>query len=262
MADHNDTENFLSRWSRRKQEAANPKSALAETKAVDDATSSRTTKATQDQAAAPAQGATAPGNPDAAHAFDYSKLPSLDSIGPTTDIRPFLQPGVPASLSRAALRRMWAADPAIRDYIGPSENAWDFTAPNEMHGFGPLLPTDDVKRLLAQVFRDELNDPDALPPAESRTPDETGSDVRTVSTSETDYQAQNSTKNEIHKAQSQIRSEFAQAQYESQQQFQNVTHENLMLHRNESDVASHQGELGPSPTGVVPRRRHGRALPT
>ena len=41
-------------------------------------------------------------------------------------------------LSRAALRRAWSADPAIRDFVGLAENAWDFTDPNAMPGFGPL----------------------------------------------------------------------------------------------------------------------------
>lgn len=32
-------------------------------------------------------------------------------------------------------------DPAIRDFVGPSENAWDFTKPNAVLGFGPLPGT-------------------------------------------------------------------------------------------------------------------------
>ena len=42
----------------------------------------------------------------------------------------------PLELSRAALRRAWAADPAIRDFVGLAENAWDFTDPTAMPGFG------------------------------------------------------------------------------------------------------------------------------
>ena len=41
-------------------------------------------------------------------------------------------------MSRAALRRAWAADPAIRDFVGLAENAWDFNDPHAMPGFGPL----------------------------------------------------------------------------------------------------------------------------
>src|SRR5215207_2247617 len=68
-------------------------------------------------------------------AFDPSSLPSLESIGADSDIRAFLAPAVPAELSRAALRRAWAADPAIREFVGLAENAWDFNVPGALHGF-------------------------------------------------------------------------------------------------------------------------------
>lgn len=146
-------DDFLSRWSRRKQEAAREaKLPLKEEEAV---------KAVADvgDAAAPTQAALAPEAAKPEPVFDLSKLPSLDAIGPETDIRLFMQPGVPASLSHAALRRAWSADPAIRDFIGLSENAWDFTKPEAIAGFGPLLPIDDVKRLLSQVLNDESGRP-------------------------------------------------------------------------------------------------------
>ena len=72
--------------------------------------------------------------------FDLSKLPSLESITSATDIRAFLAPGVPQELSRAALRRAWAADPAIRDFVGLAENAWDFTDPNAMPASATFRP--------------------------------------------------------------------------------------------------------------------------
>jgi len=59
---------------------------------------------------------------------DAASLPSIGSIGPASDIRPFLEPGVPQDLARAALRRAWIVDPVIRDFVGPSENFWDFNA--------------------------------------------------------------------------------------------------------------------------------------
>ena len=63
-----------------------------------------------------------------------------NSITAVTDIRAFLAPGVPTELARAALRRAWSADPAIRDFVGLAENAWDFTDPTAMPGFGALPP--------------------------------------------------------------------------------------------------------------------------
>jgi len=67
-----------------------------------------------------------------------ANLPPIESIGSGSDIRPFLAFGVPPDLTRAALRRAWLTDPAIRDFIGLSENSWDFNAPSGTSGFGSL----------------------------------------------------------------------------------------------------------------------------
>ena len=95
-----------------------------------------------------------PGNAASKPEFDLASLPSLDSITAVTDVRAFLAPGVPTDLARAALRRAWAADPAIRDFKGLAENAWDFTDPTAMPGFGALPPGTDIKKMLAQIFGD------------------------------------------------------------------------------------------------------------
>ena len=59
---------------------------------------------------------------------DAASLPPIGSIGAASDIRPFLEPGVPQDLARAALRRAWTVDPAIRDFVGLSENFSDINA--------------------------------------------------------------------------------------------------------------------------------------
>src|SRR5262249_2877557 len=87
-----------------------------------------------------------------AAAFDPATLPPVESIDGGTDVSAFLRPGVPAELTQAALRRAWSADPAIRDFVGLAENAWDFNAPGGVPGFEPLRAIDDVQRLAAQVF--------------------------------------------------------------------------------------------------------------
>jgi hypothetical protein len=90
--------------------------------------------------------------------FDLASLPSIETIAADTDIRGFLQSCVPAELTRAALRRAWVNDPAIRDFIGIAENQWDFNDPNAIPGFGPLRATDSAPALLAQALggRSEL----------------------------------------------------------------------------------------------------------
>src|SRR6478752_3768608 len=130
-------EEFLARWSRRKQatRAGNPASEPAEPMELRDPTP-------------PPGTAEDPQNPD----VDLSGLPPIDSIDAATDITAFLRQGIPGELSRAALRRAWAADPAIRDFVGLAENAWDFTDPTAMAGFGPLEHTpEQIASLVERV---------------------------------------------------------------------------------------------------------------
>jgi hypothetical protein len=86
-----------------------------------------------------------------AEPFDPANLPSIESIVADTNIGVFLRSGVPAELTRAALRRAWASDPAIRDFIGIAENQWDFNDPDAIPGFGPLQATDEAPAVLTQV---------------------------------------------------------------------------------------------------------------
>src|SRR5947207_10869371 len=134
-------ENFIARWSRKAaaQDAARPVAAPDNGGTpADDGEGDR--KASD---AAPAlDGAPEP----SAAAFDPTTLPPIESITAETDIRAFLAPGVPAELTRAALRRAWALDPAIRDYVGLSENSWDFNAPDSIGGFGRLELTDELRQ--------------------------------------------------------------------------------------------------------------------
>jgi hypothetical protein len=139
---------FLERWSRKKIDAEREAPAKAGAKDVSSPAEVRPSErqATND-AETPARAAPKP-------EFDLTSLPSLDSITAVTDIRAFLNPSVPTDLARAALRRAWAADPAIRDFKGLAENDWDFTDPTAMPGFGALPPGYDVKKLVAQIFGD------------------------------------------------------------------------------------------------------------
>lgn len=139
-----DPEHFLSRWSRKKRDAVDPSAPAPLSADENDLTPVKT----------------ADGEPVDPHAvstatepaFDPASLPSIDSIGAQTDVRAFLQAGVPPDLTRAALRRAWTADPAILNFKGLQENDWDFNDPNGMFGFGALDPDFDIKRMLASVF--------------------------------------------------------------------------------------------------------------
>jgi hypothetical protein len=162
------SEGFLQRWSRKKLDAEPRES--DEPKPDDAAPPERAEPASAGGAATPV----AVGKPE----FDLSSLPSLESITAGTDIRAFLNPGVPAELARAALRRAWVADPAIRNFVGLAENDWDFTDPNAMPGFGALPEGYDIKKLVAQIFGER--DPEAEaklktePPALAQAPQLSG----------------------------------------------------------------------------------------
>jgi uncharacterized protein DUF3306 len=91
------------------------------------------------------------GNAAMQEPFDLASLPSIDSITADTDIVAFLKAGVPNELARAALRRAWTSDPAIRDFIGVADNQWDFNDPNGIFGFGPLDATESGHALIPQL---------------------------------------------------------------------------------------------------------------
>jgi hypothetical protein len=134
-------DNFLTRWSRRKQEAERGRQ---------DSVAPPDKREDAEEAGEPGRGPAAAPKQEAE--FDLSKLPSLDSITAGTDVRVFLQKGVPAELTRAALRRAWSADPAIRDFIEVAENQWDFATGSDIPGFGPLEASEDLRRMVSSMF--------------------------------------------------------------------------------------------------------------
>lgn len=126
-------EEFLARWSRRKREARAGNDAPAPAQPTEP------------------QSPAAPAEDPASAEVNLPNLPPIESITAGTDVTAFLRHGIPPELGRAALRRAWAADPAIRDFVGLAENAWDFNDPHAMPGFGRLDYSDE--QLGARVDR-------------------------------------------------------------------------------------------------------------
>ena len=91
----NDTD-FLARWSRRKHHAAADKIRQSKSESTPDDIVTGTS-------AALAQG-------ENRLPFDPASLPTIESIGADSNIRAFLEAGVPGDLARAALRRVWSLD--------------------------------------------------------------------------------------------------------------------------------------------------------
>jgi Protein of unknown function (DUF3306) len=128
-----DNKSFLARWSQRKHEAKQP------------------------DRDAPTVNSDAPSAPvaesDVAQEFDLSSLPKLEDMTATTDITAFLRKGVPEHLRNAALRKSWALDPAIRNYVNPAlDYAYDWNTPGGVPGSSEIGSGMDVARLVSQIM--------------------------------------------------------------------------------------------------------------
>ena len=125
--DQNDDKGFLARWSQRKREAKQPDREMPAA-----------------EASPPLESVT---GSEAEPEFDLSSLPKLDDLTGTTDITAFLRKGVPEHLRNAALRKSWALDPAIRNYVNPAlDYAW------LLHGPFPHWQVDDELRRRARFY--------------------------------------------------------------------------------------------------------------
>ena len=149
-------ENFIARWSRRKREAADEAETTkpAAASGVPDETAHTDDDRGQASGVPPARS----GASEPASEFDWTKLPPVETITAESDIRAFLQAGVPPELTRAALRRAWAADPKIRDFVGLADYDWDFNTPGAIAGFGPLEMSEEVRRQIVQMIGSSLTE--------------------------------------------------------------------------------------------------------
>ena len=140
---------FLARWSQRKQEAKQPEP--------------RTDEPAPEAEVPPTPVAEAEALPE----FDLSSLPKLEEMTGATDITAFLQKGVPEHLRNAALRKSWALDPAIRNYVNPAlEYAYDWNTPGGVPGSGEIGAGMDVARMVLQIMG---NGTPAAEPADAAT---------------------------------------------------------------------------------------------
>ncbi len=217
-------ENFLDRWSRRKREAADasPPAEAEKPAAVPP----------------PPEGEAKEAATEAV--FDPASLPPIELITAESDVRAFLRPGVPPELTRAALRRAWSADPAIRDFIGLVENGWDFNDPYGVPGFGPMPVGENIASLLAQAI--------GTPPAPK-------TDAQQKLAGAQDNSEQNPTK----QADSGPAQELRQDQPAQNEEL--AAPEKISMQRSEEDIASQNNcdereDLPPSR-----QRGHGGALP-
>ena len=240
-------ENFIARWARRKAAAqdaeARPAAASATPATRPDGEGDR-----KENDAARAFGG--PPKPSAA-AFDPTKLPPIESITAETDIRAFLVPGVPAHLTRAALRRAWASDPKIRDFVGLSENSWDFNAPDAITGFGPLEMTDELRGQIARMLGGGVAGEEPNPgPAQAPQEMPPSSQEAAQSADATPELAADG-----------LESSAAQRSDEGAVQPDEQVGSECLPHRNKAAVAAQAGPENVDDSQLMAKRPHGRALP-
>ncbi|OQM73908.1 DUF3306 domain-containing protein [Manganibacter manganicus] len=144
-------DNILARWSRRKLAARSEAPAVAESDREKEQAPDEI--ADDGDASVPEPDASEEDAAESDEAEVVASLPRIEELTAESDISAFLKKGVPAVLKRAALRRVWSIDPGIRDYVGPSEYAWDFNQPGAMTGFGPIEAKEAVVGFLSKAVR-------------------------------------------------------------------------------------------------------------
>ena len=140
MSGQGGEDGFLTRWSRLKRQTEKPAPQVEE----------------------PAPVVVAPASEEP---FDPEKLeiplPSLDDLKPGDSLVAFMQKGVPDLIRNAALRKMWALDPMVRDFRSEAlDYAWDWNTPGGVPGGGSLGVADKVEEMVEALFRPSIPDPE------------------------------------------------------------------------------------------------------
>ncbi len=77
--------------------------------------------------------------------------PALEGL-PLGEIAGWLKRNVPQAWKTAAMRRLWVADPGIRDFVGLADYAWDWNGPG---GAVPMTALDNMAELLMRAMGTE-----------------------------------------------------------------------------------------------------------
>ena len=245
-------ENFIARWSRRKRESAEEE-AEATKPAAASGVPDETAHTDDDRGEAGGVPPARSGASEPASEFDWTKLPPVETITAESDIRAFLRAGVPPELTRAALRRAWAADPKIRDFVGLADYDWDFNTPGAIAGFGPLEMSEEVRRQVVQMIGSSLTkgELDKPPPARA----EAQSEQLPIETTIESAATTPATPTE------QIQSEGGMAPREPADTNSEAYNFDALPQCTQEDIAAQNNPELPEDSLAADRRPHGRALP-
>lgn len=102
--------------------------------------------------------------PATAAPVEPDEIPPPAETIPLEDIAGWMGRRLPEGWREIALRRVWSADTAIRDFVGLADYDWDWNLPvgaaGAAPGWGPLRATDDMVRLLARAIGEPEPPPD------------------------------------------------------------------------------------------------------
>ncbi|RMA41561.1 DUF3306 domain-containing protein [Rhodophyticola porphyridii] len=140
---HRDGEGFLAAWSRRKRRVARAEAQAtdADKQAAEPDTVSETDTGPEPET-----------EPDIS-AEELAALPPIDEVSGATDLQPFMKPGVPETLRKAAMRKVWLSNTLICDHDDPAvDYAWDWNAPEGVPGAGGVLQGDKVSKMMGDLI--------------------------------------------------------------------------------------------------------------
>ncbi len=171
-------EDFLSRWSRRKQS----RPADGDEVLPDGGPDGGPEGGPEGGSAAEAAGPDGQVDPDAGDPEVVARLPDIDEMDESSDFAAFLAKGVPEALQRRALRKLWRLNPLFANLDGLNDYDEDFTISATL--------AEGVKTIYkvgrGMISKDpEPDDQDAPATAESADPE----DAEAAQTAHTDQEA-------------------------------------------------------------------------
>lgn len=174
---------FLGRWSQRKlsqkqeEEARRDAPDSLDEQAADPDVGACDT-ATQDESQ---EISAASQNEEELSEEELAALPPVDSITRETDLRQFMRKGVPAALKAAALRKMWLADPAIRNHVDYAvDYAWDWNTPGGVPGNAGQILGESVAKMRDSILPEPVSDRNQSNPPDHATPESASRDAVTA----------------------------------------------------------------------------------
>lgn len=136
-------ESFLAAWSRRKRAAKRAQAADTPTEREP------LQPAGEGESAAVVE---APVEPEITEE-ELAALPRLEDVTGNTDLKPFFKRGVPQSLRKAAMRKVWLGNALIRNHDDPAvDYAWDWNSPEGVPGAGGTVAREKVAKMIDDLI--------------------------------------------------------------------------------------------------------------